>query len=69
MTPASAGSLLERFRPYLHVLARTQVDRRLHDRIDLSGVVQQTLLEALQALAMIPAERSNPICQPSVRAS
>lgn len=39
---------LERFRDYLAVLARQQVGPRLRERIDLSGVVQQTLWEALQ---------------------
>jgi RNA polymerase sigma-70 factor, ECF subfamily len=46
--PASSA-VLERYRAYLTVLAHTRVsDRALRDRLDLSGVVQQTLLEAHQ---------------------
>jgi len=47
---------LRRWRDYLAALARVQVDPRLRARIDLSGVIQQTLLEAHQTRARFRGE-------------
>jgi RNA polymerase sigma-70 factor, ECF subfamily len=43
---AAKGELLNRFRPYLNVIAQRHLDERLQSRLDYADVVQITFLEA-----------------------
>ena len=52
-TEALAGRL-EGFRAYLQLLARLHLDPRLKGKVDLSGVVQQTLWEGHRAVEPSP---------------
>jgi RNA polymerase sigma-70 factor (ECF subfamily) len=53
VTPGGINEELSKFREYLVLLARLHTDRRLRGKLDLSGIVQQTLLEAYQALPQL----------------
>jgi RNA polymerase sigma-70 factor (ECF subfamily) len=46
--PPDAPADWEKFREFLLLMARMQADQRWQGKLDLSGVVQQTLLEAYQ---------------------
>jgi RNA polymerase sigma-70 factor, ECF subfamily len=52
--PDALASRLEGFRAYLDLLARLHLDPRLKGKVDLSGVVQQTLWEGYRALGALP---------------
>lgn len=43
---STLGRLLERYRPYLELLARVQIGRRLQGKVDPSDVVQEAFLGA-----------------------
>jgi RNA polymerase sigma-70 factor (ECF subfamily) len=52
---------LEPFRDYLRLIARLQSERRWQGKIDLSGVIQQTLLEACEMLLQHPEAIEQPL--------
>jgi RNA polymerase sigma-70 factor (ECF subfamily) len=50
----------ESYRAYLHLLARLQVPRHLHGKLDLSGIVQTTLFEAHRSQEDLRAQDPGP---------
>lgn len=49
---------IDRFRSYLLLLAQMKLDRKLRGKLDASDIVQQTMLEAHQAVASFRGEDS-----------
>ena len=49
---------LEHFRSYLLLLARVRLDRRIQSKVAASDIVQQTMLEAHQAIESLRGENS-----------
>src|SRR5262245_22509300 len=45
----AGNQLLERFEPWLRLMARLQLESRFQAKFDASDVVQQTMLEAVKA--------------------
>jgi RNA polymerase sigma-70 factor, ECF subfamily len=46
---SAANTLLQRFEPWLRLLARQQLESRFHAKFDVSDVVQQSMMEAVRA--------------------
>src|SRR5438552_32203 len=46
-TSTQFANVLECYRPYLRLVGQLMIDRRLQSKVDLSGLVQATLVEAL----------------------
>ena len=56
-SPSRSEPDFERFRSYLHLLARSHIDPRHRARLDPSDIVQQTLLDAYQKQAQLRGDR------------
>ena len=48
---AALGNLLQKYRGYVALLARMQIDHRLKGKLDASDVVQEALLNAFRFIA------------------
>lgn len=53
------GALLEGYRPYLELLVRLEIGRRLQTKVDTADIVQETLLAAHDHLAEFRGSSAN----------
>jgi RNA polymerase sigma-70 factor, ECF subfamily len=49
----------ESYRDYLHLLGLAQLEKDLIDKVDLSGIVQMTMLEAFQHADHVPGDEQD----------
>jgi RNA polymerase sigma-70 factor (ECF subfamily) len=58
-SPSQRDRPLEDYREYLYLLARLEFDQRFQGKLDLSGVIQQTLLEAHQGIVQFQGQNES----------
>ena len=58
--PTNAAERLARYRPWLVLLARLQLSRRLGAKLDASDAAQQALLEACRAFPQFRGTAARP---------
>lgn len=60
---AALGQLLERYQPYLALLARLQIGRRLQGKVDAADLVQETYLKVQRSFARFQGQSEGEFVQ------